>query len=120
MSIKAVLAAVALLAAPSVALACTPAAPPKLTAAEQLARARDYAGKMASPLLAKAVREAADISVVRVEGYEPAPVTDMPERYRENLDWYRRDGVGLAPASRSSEPGPGQSQAQRPSPWTKS
>lgn len=97
MSIKAVLAAVALLAAPSVALACTPAPPPKLTAAEKLARARDYADRMASPLLARTVREAADISVVRVEGYDPAPITDMPERYRENLDWYRRDGIGLEP-----------------------
>lgn len=89
--------AVAMLAAPSAALACTPAPPLKLTAAEQLARARAYADRMASPLLADAIREAADISVVRIEGYDPAPVTDMPERYRDNLDWYRRDGVGLEP-----------------------
>lgn len=97
MSIKALVAAVVLVAAPGVALACTPAPPPKLTLAEQIANARGYETAMASPLLANEVSKAAEISVVRIDGYDPGPLTDIPERFRGNIEWYRQADAGLEP-----------------------
>lgn len=94
---KSLLIGLVLSVAPGIALACTPAARPVLTRAQQLEAARKSADAAASPVLAAAVREAAEISVVRVDRYEAAPLSDIPERYRENIDWYRRDGNNLEP-----------------------
>lgn len=94
MSIKAALVAVVLLAAPSAALACSPPMPPKLSPAEQQERARVWTDLAASPRLAKRVHEAADISVVRIIGYDPGPDTDIPPYYRSGYRAYQKRSLG--------------------------
>ena len=95
MSIKAVLVAVALVATPGIALACTPAPPPKLTAAEQLGQDQQIASAAEKPWLAETLRNAVDISVVSVAGFKSGSRTDIPPQNWHSLPWYHR--VGLDP-----------------------
>ncbi len=97
MPVRLVIAATVFLASAGPSLACTPAGPPKLSRAQELELARSAADASASPRLAAAVRDAADISVAEVQGYDPAPDTDVPEAYRDSLGWYRESSFGLEP-----------------------
>lgn len=87
------LAILVLLAEPAVA--CTPAPPPKLSPAQKLARAQAEADRAASSHLGRKFRDAADIAVVSVAGFEPSSAEDLPPPYRDRLDWYRE--LGLLP-----------------------
>lgn len=75
------------------AAACTPAPPPKLSPAQKLAKAQAEADRAASPHLGRLLRDAVDIAVVSVAGFEPSSIEDLPPRYRDHQDWYRKEGL---------------------------
>lgn len=85
--------AIVCVAAPDLALACTPAPPNKLSEAEQLEGYHQIADAAARPVLAEQLRAAADISVVSVVGYEPGFREDIPPSNWHSMDWYAREGL---------------------------
>lgn len=86
----------ALITVPGAALACTPAPPPFVPPAEARAKAlveaRTAAYVAASPLLATRVKDAADISIATIDGYEGGEEQDIPPLYRERWGWYAEVG----------------------------
>jgi hypothetical protein len=88
----------AVVSVPGAALACTPApapppfVPPAEARAKALAEARTAAEVAASPLLATRVRDAADISIATIDGYEGGEEQDIPPQYRERWGWYAEVG----------------------------
>lgn len=89
----------AMVTIPGAALACTPAPPPYVPPAEArakaLAEARAAADAYASPLLAARIRDAYDVVIATIDGYDRGDEQDIPPLYRERWGWY--DEVGRLP-----------------------